>query len=197
MEKVILDGTELSLGEMDKKGIYGRISSLLSKDNKVILNLFVDGVEMSRDAFETMEGGTVAEFRSVDIRELVLRSLDSAEEYLPKLIRGVASVADLLEQEKHREAMALALTAMEGMDWTLNAVERCLSLLGCNGEAVFHKFREIKASLESIMGSVVDSFEEGKSYKPALALREEVPPLLKGLEEILLSLKSQTSGTVQ
>ncbi len=197
MEKVVLDGVELSLEETEKGLIFEKVSSVLSKQNRVVSSISVDGVEMEPEAFVVTGGGSVVEFVSMDVRELVLQSLVSAEEYLPRLRKGVLSVADLLERDSVAEAMSMSLNAMEGMDWLLSAVGRCLSLLGCSNETVFNKFQEVRESLESIMGSVVDSFEAGKTYRPALALREEVPPLLNGLEEVVASLKSQMSGMVQ
>lgn len=196
MEKVILDGIELSLGDLDKESICREVSSLLQRQNKVISSLKVDGVDMDLQAFAAMEGGTKAEFSSIDVMALVKDSLDTAEEYIPKLKKGVLAAADLIEKEKAKESLDVVMKAMEGMDWTLKTMERCLFLMGCKEEPLFLKFQDTKASLEKLMGSVADLFEGGKRYKASLSLREEVPALLDSLEDILLSLQSQTSGKV-
>lgn len=195
MAKTILDGVELTLDEDEKGLVYDKVSSILAGQNRVVYSISVDGVEMDPQAFVATEGGSVVEFSSMAVGDLVTQSLISAEKYIPKLRKGVVDIADLLEQEKIEDAMSMSVQAMEGLDWLLSSVGRCASILGCGSEeATFVKFQEARSDLETIMGSVVDSFESGKTFKPALVLREEVPPLLDVVSEVVSYLHSQSAG---
>ena len=195
MAKIFLDGVDLTLNEDEKGLVYEKVSSILAGQNRVVYSISVDGVEMDPKAFVSTEGGSVVEFSSMEVGDLVTQSLISAEKYIPKLRKGVVDIADLLEQEKVEEAMSMSVQAMEGLDWLLSSVGRCASILGCGGgEAAFVKFQRARSDLETIMGSAVDSFESGKTFKPALLLREEVPPLLDVLSEVVSYLHSQSAG---
>ncbi|SMG18426.1 hypothetical protein [Dethiosulfovibrio salsuginis] len=195
MEKIVLDGVDLALDEVDKGEVYQKVSSILAGQSRVVSSILIDGVEMDPQAFVATEGGSVVEFVSMEIGDLVVQSLLSAEKYIPKLRKGVVDVADLLEQEKIDEAMALSVQAMEGLDWVLSAVSRCASLLGCSGkEKAFAGFEKARGELEAIMESIVGSFEAGKTFKPALVLREEVPPLLDKVSDAVSYLRSQAGG---
>lgn len=195
MEKIVLDGVDLVLDEVDKGEVFQKVSSILAGQSRVVSSIFIDGVEMDPEAFVATEGGTVVEFISMEVGDLVVQSLLSAERYIPKLRQGVVEVADLLEQEKIDEAMSLSVQAMEGLDWVLSAVGRCASLLGCGAkEKAFVGFDKTRGELEDIMESIVGSFEAGKTFKPALVLREEVPPLLDKVSEVVTYLQSQAGA---
>lgn len=193
MAKIFLDGVDLTLDENEKGLVYERVSSILAGQNRVVYSISVDGVEMDPQAFVATEGGSIVEFMSMEVGDLVTQSLVSAERYIPKLRKGVVDIADLLEQERVEDAMSLSVQAMEGMDWLLSSVGRCASILGCGiEETAFVRFQEARSDLEAIMGSVVDSFESGKTFKPALILREKVPPLLDVISEVVSYLRSQS-----
>ncbi|MDD4837297.1 MAG: hypothetical protein PHU72_09400 [Dethiosulfovibrio sp.] len=193
MAKIFLDGVDLTLDEDEKGLVYERVSSILAGQNRVVYSISVDGVEMDPQAFVATEGGSIVEFSSMEVGDLVTQSLVSSEKYMPKLRKGVIDIANLLEQEKIENAMSMSVQAMEGLDWVLSSVGRCASILGCRSEeAAFVKFQEARSGLEMIMGSVVDSFESGKTFKPALVLREEVPPLLDVISEFVSYLQSQS-----
>ena len=195
MEKIVLDGVDLVLGEVDKGEVYQKVSSMLAGQSRLVSSIFIDGVEMDPEAFVATEGGSVVEFVSMEVDDLVVQSLLSAEKYVPKLRKGVVDVAGLLEQEKTEEAMSLLVQAMEGLDWVLSAVGRCASLLGCVvTEKPFAAFDKARVDLEAIMESIVGAFEAGKTFKPALALREDVPPLLDKVSEVITYLQSQAGA---
>lgn len=195
MARIVLDGVDLVLDENEKELVYEKVSSILAEQNRVVYSILVDGEEMDPQAFVATEGGSVVEFASMEVGELVVESLLSAEKYVPNLRKGIADVVDLLEQEKIEEAMSMSVQAMEGLDWVLSSLGRCASILGCgSGEKLFVNFQRARCDLENIMGSIVDSFESGKTFKPALVLREEVPPLLDVLSEFVSYLKVQAKS---
>ncbi|MEA3284366.1 MAG: hypothetical protein U9Q00_05225, partial [Synergistota bacterium] len=108
MEKIVLDGVPLTLDEDGNVQVYERISSILTDQNRVIASVAVDGVEMSPEAFVSLEGGTSVEFVSMDVRELVVQTLGTAGEYVVNVRKGALSVADMLESEKVEQAMNLS-----------------------------------------------------------------------------------------
>ncbi|PIE55360.1 MAG: hypothetical protein CSA35_01320 [Dethiosulfovibrio peptidovorans] len=198
MEKVMLDGMVLELDVQDNRRLFEEISANLINQGRVIQSVTVDGVNMEPEAFQALAGGSVAEFLSVAISDLIDESLSTAEEYLPRLRHGALSVADLLEKEKVEDAMALSVQVMEGVDWLLCAVSRCSVLLGEDPEEeMTSRFYEVRRALEESMSSVVEAFEEGKTFQPALVFREELPPRMDILESMVCSLRDQSQGQRQ
>lgn len=198
MEKIVLDGVPLTLDEDGNVQVYERISSILTDQNRVIASVAVDGVEMSPEAFVSLEGGTSVEFVSMDVRELVVQTLGTAGEYVVNVRKGALSVADMLESEKVEQAMNLSVQVMEGMDWLLTAVGRCTSLLGCTpDEGIFGDFQDARQKVAEKMESVVDSFEAGKLFAPAFVFREEIPPLIDVVQNTIAALEGQVTGRRQ
>ena len=193
--KVMIDGVDTSVESVEKSQIIDEVVSVLSAQNRVVMSVSVDDNEMDMDAFRSLEGGQVADFCSMGIEDLVSDNIKSASDYLPGLSKGFERVADLLEEEKTEEAMALALQVMEGLEWLLSSIDRCFTLLGCGEkEKQVKAFSDARGVLESKLGDMVTSFEGGKLFQPALVLREDFPPQIEVLRLSLTYLSKLVSG---
>lgn len=108
--------------------VYPEVVERLNEEQKVIVQIALNGVEVLPDGVDAVSAAEVEEvvIRTQSMGRFAIELIVTAEEYLPKLQGGLIKVASLFHAGREQEAQALFAEAVEGLEWT----NSCFSGLG-------------------------------------------------------------------
>ncbi len=194
--KVFVDDSALDLRSgAGKEEILREVLATCASRGRVLETISVDGVVLDEVSFVALEGGSRVEVSTVSLRDLIRSSLQEAVGYLPKLVRGLRTVADRLEAEEKVQALSTLSDALEGIGWFLRVLADTHTLLGARpaeGEELAHLLAALQERLEKLS----QSLEGDRSFEAAFLLREEIVPALEGLAPRIEALRNLSEGNV-
>jgi len=130
--KITINGVESS-GPYPGPTLGDILDQVMANDSEgsVIARVRVNGRVVSHPSPETRRTA-VSGIESLDIemkglKEAVAKNLTNAEEYLAKLIPGVAKAADLFRSESEQEANKFFINIIDGIEWFSTVIETVLA----------------------------------------------------------------------
>lgn len=115
-----------------------------------------------------------------DHSQLILETLESLMDYLPRLRRGLQSIAEALQEGSVQPDTTRRLTeATEGLQWVLDALTGVHALLGDElEEAADWNLSADLETIRTLLEYVISSLEENDALSFADTLGHELPDLL-------------------
>ncbi len=194
--KVFVDGAALEIPSGEgKERLLEEVRRFCASRGRVMQTLAVDGIALEEEVFLTLEGGSLVEFTTTPLRDLIRSSLEEAVTYLPRLTRGLCTVADHLEAEEKGAGLSLLSDALEGIGWLLKVLADTDSLLGGrarDGDDLPPLLTDLQSRLEELARSL----EEGRFFEAAHHMRERLVPALGRLAPRIEALQSLADGDV-
>lgn len=130
-------------------------------DSEIIEKIYLDDVEVNESYLINNEPEIekISELKLITKKneELILETLEEADDYLPNLKEGVMKTSELFRKGDNEEANLKYQLCLEGLEWYINVLQRILSLI----EAEKLK-EEIQSCLSDINNMLVDLM---KAYK--------------------------------
>ena len=182
--RIRLDDLELSLSENilngGKAAIYDAAKRLATADNRVIVDIVVDGESIPEEsAFLALSGGLDIRFETQPVSRLVPETVAEGERYIPILQDGLESVATLLEEGNDREALYRFAQCVEGIDWLMSVFEKCQVLLDVPpGGFKCGDYGKYVDEFTKTQSDILSSMEGGKNMRVAFLVRDELLPLI-------------------
>ena len=189
---------DVSFDSSDRNSCLAAIRKFAAGKGRVVTSLSLDGETISEEAFLASTQGNELHVTTDSIRNLVSESLQEALRYLPVLTAGLGRIADSLEREKVKDAVASFRQASDGIDWLIHVLTHCQNLLGLkDSEILDGKLDEVRNSLNARLKDVSASLETGKYFELSFRLRNELIPELEKLVPYTHSLGAVADGRVQ
>lgn len=111
----------------------------------------------------------------------------TSEEYLPRLARGLAAIAELIQSGQEAAASGYFLQAVEGLRWLALALQNLNSLLP------FQKnqkgLNEEIAKLGEILGALLNAWENSDYVLISDLLEYELAPFVQLIKEEITGIK--------
>jgi hypothetical protein len=127
---IYLNEKLLEINSINNTEIAENINSELEEE--IIEKICLDEVEISLNYFLNneleLENFDEIKFITKDISLLIKESLETAEEYLPKLQEGIKETAEELRNGNHQNASELLNKSIDGLEWYLNILNSILDL---------------------------------------------------------------------
>lgn len=194
--KVFVDDNALDLRSgAAKEEILREVLAACASRGRVLETISVDGVVLDEASFVALEGGSRVEVSTVSLRDLIRSSLQEAVGYLPKLVRGLGTVADRFEAEEKAQALPTLSDALEGIGWLLRVLADTHALLGAR-PAEGEELARLLAALQERLEKLSRALEGDRFFEAAFLLREEIVPALEGLAPRIEVLRSLSEGNV-
>ncbi|MDI3540985.1 MAG: hypothetical protein PWP66_523 [Thermosediminibacterales bacterium] len=99
---------------------YGwRNREFLHQNHKIIKEIKINGLpyDSANLQEELKKTDAVIEIETQTPEELMLESMKTAVEYLPRLESGLKQVSELIQKGKDGEAISLFITSIDGLEW--------------------------------------------------------------------------------
>lgn len=131
------------------------------------------GISMRHDVFFTLR----------PVRELMDETIESAEEYAPRLRRVLENIAAVLASGIEKDTAAPLMHAVEGLEWLLGVYERCSLLTGA--PMVIEEETAMRTELLTALGGFVAGAVNGDAATMSAVLRERIIPFVTQIENRL------------
>lgn len=118
--KVFIDGEEYKKGYLNNIGeAFNELEKIVIKSNKIIKEIKINGLpyDSANLQEELKKTDAVIEIETQTPEELMLESMKTAVEYLPRLESGLKQVSELIQKGKDGEAISLFITSIDGLEW--------------------------------------------------------------------------------
>ncbi len=196
--KLTINGKEVSppeTGETLKEILDG------VKNEKLEMGRFIDRVvcngedvslepgehlNLSASEIETLE------IEAPEIRDLILKNLSNAEEYLVKLIPGIKKAAELFQLGNEQEANQYLVHIIDGVDWFSQVVETVIQTKQAQPESVQFDEKSLverKDQLLVLSAQMLDANKNKDWVHMADLLEYELLPYYQDWAKILPQLK--------
>jgi len=159
--KVVLDGKEVSLEGISCRTVDDLVQQLLRRfppNGRVIQSINIDGIELyDWEAHREAEVPPEAEVhvKTQSIAELLASTIESALEFLPRLVAAAIEAAELLQQGRMQDAFTLMGKLIEGVQWYTEFLSGLSKLLPSAAPWA----RERLTSLNEVMKQVLHCWE--------------------------------------
>ena len=121
MVKIILN--ENTFCEEDRSAALARLGALVNEieQKKLIVRSFkIDDVETEfaiEGSIDACQDAELVDLKVCPLPELLREALDDAQEYLPRLSRGLRRVAEFFITGREGEGINIFLQALDGLQW--------------------------------------------------------------------------------
>lgn len=185
--QVLLDGNVVNSVEWSIRTVgdlIRRLSDLPGFRNRVVQAISVDGLELydwtENSSIELPQDATI-HVRTQSVAELIISTLQSAMEYLPRLDSGGVRAATLIHEGREREAFELVAQLVEGLEWYAQLLGNLSQLLPQEEQ----RASELLTALGNVLEELARSWEAQDHTLLADLLEYELPPEIeKGLEYV-------------
>lgn len=196
--KIIINGREESIDfEGNTLGhAFAEIKKQQSSTEKIISQLRLNDQEISWDAKENLEtplsDTDTIEVEFSTLREIILKNLANAENYLQRLIPGIEKAAELFQTENEQDANKYFLIIIDGIDWFSQVLDGVMKASGLDPDAIELKGESLqkrKSRLIELMGQMLDANQNKDWVLMADLLEYEIAPYYKEWVDLIKELK--------
>jgi hypothetical protein len=198
-----LDGEEFFVSgetmEEGKEAVYEAARKKALSNNRVIVNITVDGVDIEdEDAFFSLSGGRDVQFVSQPIIDLVRESVAEGRKYIPVLTKGLDGIATMIEENKETEARNAFSQAIDGINWLVGVFSKSCALLGItSGGLVSGDWDEDSKELNGALEEMASAMESGRTMRMAYIIRERLRPAVEKFASYWSDIESQLDRPLQ
>jgi hypothetical protein len=198
-----LDGVELSVSEETieegKEAVFESARKKALSENRVIINIKVDGVEIEdEDAFFALSGGRDVQFVSQPIIDLVRESVAEGRKYIPALLKGLEGIATMIEENDEAGARNAFSQAIEGINWLVGVFGKSCALLGVTSDGLASGDWDRDAGeLNGALEEMVSVMESGRTMRMAYIIRERLSPVVEKFALYWSDIESQLDRPLQ
>ncbi|SJZ43978.1 hypothetical protein [Selenihalanaerobacter shriftii] len=183
--KVYLNGQaikELSnLNNIEKvlNGIYSRLN------DEIIINISVNDVKVNESYL--IEGNydlnqiSNIKFKTKKTNKLIQETLKQADEYLPKLKKGIIKTTELFRQGNIEEGNQKYQLCLEGLEWYTDALESILSLI--SNDQLKEEGKNKLTNINTILVDIMKAFQNEDMVFVADLLEYEIVDFIDELVE--------------
>lgn len=172
MLKVQVNGVPISFDHTNRKEEMVRVFRELHENNEIVQEVVMDGIVIQDnyydEIFKAIEHVRQLHIFTTSEEALVADLSIELRNYLPKVLRALDSIPDLLYGEMSPEDWKLVVQLLEGMNWV--------------SQATFHLQRYAEKKGESDLSTAIEQF------------LQTLAPLLTELEHSLQEKDFTTSG---
>jgi len=118
-----------------------------------------------------------------DMKELLNDCIDTAEEYVPKLLHGLQSAAGHLENSKKQEALTILGQAMDGIKW-FHTVVTGMEKWPDNMET--ETIRKLRQQLDDALEQLIQALENNDFFLINDILIYDLIPSINNLFQLLI-----------
>jgi hypothetical protein len=189
--KIFIDGEPFSPSSPEastsKNSLLSEIEETILQKGLTYTTITVDGIEMDSSAFTRLRQGREAHFKTCQIKQLLIESLQEAVNYLPRLTDGIKKIASEIERKEHQNINEYLTNFTEGLDWIINVMQKSQSLLGIK-DFDLHNKKESMTRLNKSLENITDCFENGRTMEIAFHMRQGVLPEINNISEYIYQL---------
>ncbi|MCK8816023.1 hypothetical protein MWH28_01420 [Natroniella sulfidigena] len=192
--KVYLDDTKLEqeFNNLDREDLVAKIEEQI--EGKIIEKVYLGKQEFSLAEFKEsgikIQGiSSKIQFITKDIEELTKETLETAQDYLPKLRQGLNDTVNLFKQGKLNQAHQKYGLCLEGLEWYTQAIFNIISVSNQQEEV-----EEIENLLNDFTKSINRSaiaYQHGDLNNVVGIIQEETIDFVEQFIEVNNSLSKQ------
>lgn len=153
--KVFIDGKEYKKGySNDISKAFNELEKFVITSNKIIKEMKINGLPYDSVNLqeELKKTDAIIEIETQTPEELMLESMKTAVEYLPRLENGLKQVSELIQKGEDGEAISLFITSIDGLEWfgtILTHIDRWVVKGEKHSEEYNSKLRELLNAWEN------------------------------------------------
>jgi hypothetical protein len=180
----------------DKKLKYENYSSLtlpelLKKikndlDNEILREIYVNEVQVNekylRESLLDKEDIEKIKFVTQNTEELVKNSLNEADDYLPKLKKGILDTADYFRNGEDEKGNNTYQQIVEGLEWYTDIITKILSII--NHEELYNESQEVIKDLNEPLTELMEAYNKNDIVLIADILEYEIVDYIERFIEL-------------
>ncbi|KXS40474.1 MULTISPECIES: hypothetical protein [unclassified Candidatus Frackibacter] len=136
-------------------GIYSRLN------NEIISNIFINDVEVNESYLiennYNLDQISNIKFKTTKVNILIQETLEQADEYLPKLRKGIIETTELFRQGNIEEGNQKYQLCLEGLEWYTDALESILSLI--SNDQLKEEGKNKLTNINTILVDIMKAFQ--------------------------------------
>lgn len=165
------------------ESILNSIESFVESKGKIIEEILLNGEEHKKENTIDVTDISMIEVKVISPRILALESLREMDVYLEKVIVGIDSILNYLEDSEEKKAMDIVVELINGMEWIYNIFDKIEKIMVIDYSEI--EFIEIFNSYKDILEKILESLEKKDFIMLADILNYELKDNLDLISAIL------------
>lgn len=177
--KIYLNEKEVS-EEVNRDNISEILDYIYKNSNNEIINeIKIDGISVNQDYlhdnFEKLNDVSILKFKTQKVNQLIIESLEQANEYLPILKDGILETVNLLRNNELLKADKKYQQILDGLEWYIDIISKIISLV----EEEHNRGSELVNSLNDKLSEIIIAYEKDDMLLIADLLEYEILDIIE------------------
>ncbi len=192
--ELILDSKRLEIVESEEapiKDVIERVSNLLKEQNRVISEIYVDGMAVGGCDDPSVAGYTIGDCKSIrlmseDPRRLAHKVLYDIAGYLPKIQNALVETSSLIQSRKETEGLELLEQVTSTWAELYHGLQSALTVTGLDLNSISvegQTFLQINESVHDFLDEVSGLIQEQQFLELSDILEYEIAPRMPLIQE--------------
>ncbi|MBZ4682753.1 MAG: hypothetical protein JG768_177 [Fusobacteriales bacterium] len=177
---IILDNQKIELKNFNSfKGILSEISKILSKENKIISEIIVDGMSVNENVEVDINKILTIEIKSKRTKILLIETVNEMEKFLKKFIKTLSNVD--LNNNIEEELDKYLKDNIDGLEWVFNVFSSVLNLSNISFREL--GIEETYLKFEDIFNTFLEYVEKEKKKQLLIFFKFNLKEFLMEIQE--------------
>ncbi|MDN5303553.1 MAG: hypothetical protein PWP46_432 [Fusobacteriaceae bacterium] len=177
---IILDNQKIELKNFNSfKGILSEISKILSKENRLISEIIVDGMSVNENVEVDINKILTIEIKSKRTKILLIETVNEMEKFLKKFIKTLSNVD--LNNNIEEELDKYLKDNIDGLEWVFNVFSSVLNLSNISFREL--GIEETYLKFEDIFNTFLEYVEKEKKKQLLIFFKFNLKEFLMEIQE--------------